>query len=250
MAANVAGCGTGGGRSAADAAARVAPIWVHGDGQAEEYSGCAGSPPIPIYLSEDQGLEIIRDELARLGVALTPSDAKPPTVSVPCKQLVFSHEWVSGADDLRPVDVYGPFTLDIAASTPAICIEFVSRTDYPAPAWQASLGYGKYDLKELAANVSQAVEKQCHEFYFGAFYDPVAYRSRRELLPNGAPYQLYVELSAANTEQEKENIFEQIRRYEDKEKATVEEQARRESEQLLRLQVQDFVEWLKGQGVI
>ncbi len=85
------------------------------------------------------------------------------------------------------------------------------------------------DLKLAAQRVNQHVEESGDGIIFGTMYDPVTYYTSWDYYPECE--------------------------YDDK--ACIDEfaknakaVAKEEAEELLRLQVQDFIEWLKGQGVI
>jgi hypothetical protein len=104
-------------------------------------------------------------------------------------------------------------------------VEFVSRDDFGPLGgdWEGKL-YD--DVKQAAAALSDQVQRKGHDLRIGVFYDPVTYgglRSWGESSDNDDDGRSW--------------------------KSTP-EKAKAESKRLLRLQVLDFVNWLKAQGAI
>lgn len=85
------------------------------------------------------------------------------------------------------------------------------------------------DLRRVAVSVAERVEKKEKGIYFGTFYDPML-NANREQLPRYDATGEYAELKAA-----RDRLL---------------EERRIEAKRLLRLQVRDFADWLKAQGVI
>jgi hypothetical protein len=254
LAGSSGGCRDGAGPPTGDNPAKqpavASPIWPHGDGLAELYAGWLGAPPIAVYLTEDQSLEIIREELARGGVHLAPPGTSPPTIHVPYVRWTTEHEWVS--EDFRcvPAEARLPFALDLASEQPAIYVEYISQEDYLPQNENAALGYVGQDLQGFAGIVAREVERQCSGAYCGVFYDPVIYRDDRFFSGREPPEELLQAMKEAQTEAQREEVYEMACEYTDRANKADEERARGESAELLRQQVRDFVEWLKGQGVI
>jgi len=208
----------------AAAVAIVAPIFQHGEGRGA--TGCIVMAP-PVFLSEEEALKIIREEMAAKGVQLL-ADTAPlagVTESNPRKR--------------RDAGVPRLFTADAADPKKHVVVEFVSQMDAPWWDWAREKDEGKtglnrvgsYDLPITAEYLAARVKRQATDkLYFGTFYDPLAGKldmrklAAEEPPPGGKTF--------------KDEYDEAV------------EAARVESRKLLRLQVQDFLEWLKAQGVI
>ena len=103
-------------------------------------------------------------------------------------------------------------------------MEYVSDSDYfqlGGPASNSSVQ--DYDFKDVANGVAKAVEKKGPDVYFGTVYDPMPRVDWRQFKDEKDPYIRFERMQI---------------------------QGRTEAKRLLRLQVKDFIDWLKGQGVI
>ena len=114
--------------------------------------------------------------------------------------------------------------VDLYDSKLHIAIEYVSADDFYVLGGTAGEGiasYGPHNHHSVASNLAKAVSGQNEPIYFGTFYDPVQWWTR------------------PGHEQPDQRDWHYS--WEDAESA---------SRELLRRQVEDFIEWLKGQGVI
>lgn len=191
-------------QSLASRPAIVAPIFLHGEGRG--VIGCVVENP-PAFLSEEEALDIIREELAAAGITTWSEDTTLPTVWVPERARPFDADSPPGGP--KPLTARR-LQVDMMDEEQHIAVEYVSLADYNAlrtsgGAWSS---VQEYNLPEVARDISHYVEEQGKDLYFGAFYDPVAERSWEN--SSSAPG----------------------------------------SRELLRQQVQDFIEWLEGQGVL
>ena len=212
---------------AAAATAGVAPIFKHGEGRGS--TGCIVMAP-PVFLSEEEALKVIREEMATKGVTLLTN--QPPLAGV-----------TGGRDVRKPAGVEAkpiePFKADAADPKKKVVVEFLSE----ANVFQWDLvryletGEGElstvqsYDLPKTATYLSDRVKRQATDkLYFGTFYDPIAGNLDYGKLRSKKPPLGKQELEKAQAE--------------------AVEAVKVESRKLLRLQVQDFLQWLQAQGVI
>jgi hypothetical protein len=191
------------GNDLAGKAAIVAPVFEHGEGRGA--SGCVMVNP-PVFLSEEEALQAITEELAQTGLRFSERKVRVEGVSIPARQMALEQDWVTGKPKLNPVVIPGrsnPLEVDLKDPVHQIAVEFVSENDYIALGGPNSMSsVQSYEFKEVANWVGKQVQEQGHGVRMAVFYDPKAGRDLSE------------------------------------------------SKRLLRLQVKDFIDWLKGQGVI
>jgi len=202
------------GAAGKDAVSLVAPIFEHGEGRGA--TGCVVVSP-PIFLSEEEALQVIREELAAYGVNFTESNVRAQGVSFPERQLTWDDEEDRETVEETPSGSGGqPYDIDARDPDHGIAVEFVSRDDYHALGGPFSPStVQSYDLKEAAGDLRRALEKTGKGGrYFGTFYDPL--ESRYDW---------------------------------DREEGELKE-SKEDSLRLLREQVKSFVDWLKAQGAI
>jgi hypothetical protein len=205
----------------------VAPLFEHGDGRGA--TGCIVTAP-PVFLSEEEALEVIREELTGMGLIITDENLKIESVCVPQRIWDLKANWLTGDWDITTsVNQHSsiPFHADLVDAPGKVVVEFVSAWDLEDLIRSGSFwsSVETYDLKTAAGWLQDSVRKQGHGFRFGAFYDP--------LLP------IDWRLLAGDDEGTFESRLEASR-----------SEITSESKRLLREQVRDFVEWLKGQGAI
>jgi len=207
-----------------DAAAIVAPIFKHGEGRGA--TGCVVMSP-PVFLSEEEAMQVVREEMAAKGVRLSTNKVV-----------------VAGVDALgvwrrAEGERLRPFEADGADAKRKVAVEFVGQEKAQSVAWEKQTRdieerraitistVASYDMPEAAEYVGNKLKRQATDkVYFGAFYDPLA--GTKDFEKVSAP--------GGN------DAGELLRK--------METEAKAESRRLLRLQVQDFVKWLQGQGVI
>lgn len=207
---------------ASSGAAVVAPIFEHGAGRGA--TGCVAVSP-PVFLSEEEALQVIVEELANAGVRVTGTDVVLEGVFVP--QHIETYRRVGGTFREKVEEIPGtqPLSLDIRDDRHRIGVEFISKSDYfqLGGARSASTAQG-FDFQRVARGVAEAVGRKGKGIYFGAFYDPLPEWDWGEAHRISSDWKQRWE--AAKT---REGI---------------------EAKRLLRQQVQDFIGWLKGQGAI
>ncbi len=225
------------------AAAIVAPIFEHGEGRGA--TGCV-VVAAPVFLSEEEALQVVREELCLAGLTITESGVPMEGVWIPQFEWQPSTDWVSGNYDWRRAEVPTrvPLELDLKDSQLEVAIEYVCSDD--ALALDASGGQStveSYDTRESAFRVAQQVRKNGKGSYVGVFYDPMP--DVRTLGPDPVDRELRdLYRSVATYFDSKDEVpLQQCM-------ARIQELRSFEPKRLLRQQVRDFVEWLKGQGVI
>jgi hypothetical protein len=206
---------------ASSGAAIVAPIFEHGEGRG--VTGCVAVSP-PVFLSEEEALQVIVEELTNAGVQVTGSDVVLEGVTIP--QHIETYRRVGDTFEEKVEEIPGtePLSLDIKDDKHRIGVEFISESDHFKLGGAMSVSTAQaYDFKQVARGVAKAVGQKGKGIYFGAFYDP---------LPE-------VDWKSLRSEKNWEKRWE-----------AAETQAGAEAKRLLRQQVQDFIGWLKGQGAI
>jgi hypothetical protein len=227
----------------------VAPVFKHGDGCGA--TGCVVVSP-PVFLSEEEAMQIIREELAKHGIQLKGGSVLDG-VRIPHRLVPFKF---IGKEDAEKAAVEckkhaNSLKLDGLDSEKHIAVEFVSKGRYfdlggaqesydmdelddPDAKTDNSGGIvsstaQSYDFKETAEFVVAKVKKQgTDQVFFGVFYDPLGEEWRK---------------TGEKTDQAKLSEIIKMRK-----KSA--EQKKDDSKKQLRLQAQDFVAWLKEQKAI
>ena len=236
-------------RAQTNAVAVVAPIFQHGEGRGA--TGCIVMSP-PVFLSEEEALQVVREELAAKGVQLGTN--KVAVAGVPAQS-----DWIrSGEKAPRP------FESDAADAKKKVFVEFVSDSDArdwdlvaqleARPNGPIELSTVKeYDLPKTSAFVASRVKRRATDkVHFGTFYDPVAGRIDYEKLVAQTGAAAGAQTPPAKVKAKAKSIGSSVRTYVDgrSPQERMEAQAKAESRRLLRLQVRDFLKWLQAQGAI
>ncbi|MFH1039055.1 MAG: hypothetical protein V1789_10365 [PVC group bacterium] len=207
--------------STSSRAAVVAPIFEYGEGRGA--TGCVVVSP-PVFLSEEEALQVIVEELTNAGVEVTGTDVVLEGVTIP--QRIKTYQQVEGKLEEKVEEIPGtePLSVDIKDDRHRIGVEFVSKSDYfkLGGAMSAST-VQDYDFKQVAGGVAKAVGQKGNGIYFGTFYDPAVPMNWESLRAEQAGKKRW-------------------------EAAKI--QGGAEAKRLLRQQVQGFIDWLKGQGAI
>jgi hypothetical protein len=203
-------------------AAVVAPIFEHGDGRGA--IGCVVVAP-PVFLSEEEALQVITEELTKSGLQVTDTNVVLKDVEIPQLREYYrqvGNDWKEEVEEIPGKT--NPLSADIVDDKHHVAVEYVSESDYfhlGGP--RSGSTVQGYNFKNVAASVAKAVEKKGPGVYFGTFYDPMT----------------KADWTKSKDEKDWSKRWEQART-----------QGGTEAKRLLRLQVKDFVDWLKGQGVI
>lgn len=214
-----------------EAAAVVAPIFEHGEGRGA--TGCVVISP-PVFLSEEEALQVIREELARHGIELA-TEGNVETVSV----MPRVHwpdtdaQLTSVLDDMPPPR---PLTMDGVDEPNKVAVKFISREDCERLPWDDySFGFvEEYDTKGLARYVAEQIKEGGRQrLYAGVFYDPLV----------DVEFDFDEWLGDEDVEEETpeqwEAAYQKIR-----------SRSAAKAKHLLRRQAEDFVAWLGRQGVL
>lgn len=206
----------------------VAPIFEHGEGRGA--TGCVVVAP-PVFLSEEEAWQVIDEELERQKLKLPGIGFEVRGVKIPHRtesDSVRDGKWKPIVKDLPgTIEAY---KADRANPEKHIAVEFVSQNDYDRLGGpRSSSTVQSYDFKQVGNSVAEAVRKEAKErLYFGALYDPAVRVERPKSEPDkvktAADWRKYWEESL--------------------------KKSKAESQRLLRLQVQDFLQWLQAQGAI
>ena len=186
------------------------PLFVHGEGRGSY--GCESVAP-PVYLSEDEAAQVIRETAKEYGLSFTgegtvSGDALPYTNLFDTMDETYKGE--------LPLDGYDEAT--------GLGYLFVSRDDIVA--WQKDTrvysSFAFFDTKGTAEKLSDTVKNTA------VFYDPGTDNDLLDQYFVGTEEDPYTE--------------ENLAAYEAAQKAQMEEK--------LRAQVMDFIAWLQAQGII
>ncbi len=212
---------TGGAVKLDPAAVAVAPVFEHGEGRGS--TGCVAVAP-PSFLSEEEALVVITEELTKAGLEMSGKNVVLEGVVIPPPTMRVR------INDKEEEVTYGrpePLAMDLVDGKHAIGVEYVSMPDYAVLGGGQSLSsVQSYDFRRVAAGVAARVKEQATGIRFGTFYDPMVGVGPDWLGNAGNPKDQMAAWKKACDE------------------------AQAESKRLLRLQVKDFVDWLKGQGAI
>jgi len=227
------------------AVAIVAPIFQHGDGRGA--TGCIVMAP-PIFLSEEEALQVIREELGSLGVNASQTNFVVPGVKI--KPTFGDFYLKDGKPHYVPASDK-PLVASAADPMKKVAVEFVSRKNcHQLGAAASASTVQSYDLKAVATSVAAKVQEQGEaKVYFGAFYDPMAdtwgIRDISRTKATGAVKSNGqwgdVKFSNGTLTAKWSGPGTPPGQWVD---------PKVESQRLLRLQVQDFLKWLQAQGAI
>jgi len=228
------------------AAAIVAPIFEHGEGRGA--TGCVVANP-PAFLSEEEALQVIKEELAKGGVQLSQEGVVLETVRISPRYergKKVGDKWVE--EIVEEPERAKPLRLDAVDPKSHVAAEFVSAKEYYELGGTGSgSSVNDYDFKGVAKSLSERVKGGAKGLYFGAFYDPALSPNVQKLFSEDEELKkLQAKPSKERSQEERDRA--QQRYNEIWKKAHAE--GRAESQKLLREQVKDFVDWLKAQGAI
>lgn len=239
---SAAGCSQSQPDSSPDGTYLTAPIFEHGGGSGA--LGCDVAVP-PVFLSETEALAIIREEAAKVGLLFKD---KPPkaVVSMPL------HEGETYGGTKTYVQYGDDIGLDAYNAEKGIGLAFVSQGE--SKATYTTEDGGSFTSSLVQCNMKQRAEDALQGWsqmegngIIAAFYDPEC--SSREL------YRRYeeeyrdsvVDWNEKSEQDEEYRLFHPEPTFP---QDAYEREVRELSEDNLRAQVRDFIEWLQGQGVI
>jgi hypothetical protein len=206
-------------------ASRVAPLFIHGEGRGG--FGCIVVNP-PVFLSEDEALQVIRDESGKAGLKFSAAGPKARQAELPV-----TNECGFGRPDTRGTQKQD-LSFDGFDKKHNVAFEFVSEEHFVK--WEGKTRrrcgtVSVFDMKGTAEILRSGLASSPGLPWVGVFYEPGAHPPRERpgtVDPRQKDWQ--VRAQAMWKEQE--------------------EAGRQLGEAELREQVRDFIEWLKAQGVI
>ena len=165
-AAEISGCGT-----AEAASPRVAPIFAHGEGRGS--TGCIVVSP-PVFLSEEEALQVVKEELAKVGITLGEG---MPLTDVTVKYEDPNIRTFRSRDNwLGEPSMTASNTADLAAvdRRQRVGVEVVTSDDCNRFRGGYSSSVQSYNTKALAQSVAEGIRAQAkQDLCVGVFYDPV-----------------------------------------------------------------------------
>jgi hypothetical protein len=194
-------------------AGQVAPIFHHGAGRGS--FGCM-STASPVFLTEDEARQVINEEAAKTGIHFENTTAVIAGVETPITDRY--QELTNDIRTKKPKTVKSSLMLDGKDSEKKISYEYVSREDYEKMEikervmWCSVSSYGIVPAAEI---LREGLTKAATGQTLAVFYDPVS-------------------MYGYSSEDEKLRA----------------RSAKQMSLNELRKQVQDFIVWLKAQGII
>lgn len=207
--------------------ALAAPVFFHGDGRGS--FGCVAVAP-PAFLSEEEAFDVIREEVEKAGIQLAQGGIALHGIGIPETNLFVDY----GPDGKRiepPLKTRkGDLVLDGYDEARKIAVEFVSVEDVKS--WHAQGGMMStveaYNTHSTAEALQKGLELNREGVTTGVFYDPVSDFGEHGLADEADAIKKDKNLSREEKVVKRKQL----------------------SERQLREQVQDFIGWLKAQGVI
>jgi len=223
-------------------ATRVAPILQ--EALANDGRGSFGCVAVsaPVFLSENEALDLIQAELEKVGLKLRdivdvdglqiPDPAEP--------RFNFSRDKEEVKKSRVKKLVEGSYAFDLGTEDKSVVVKFLQKEDFDL--WKDSPhGYvssvESFNFSWLASEVSEAFKQRTDgkPIIIGIFFEPSTYPEKKER--EKRPEQGKVDL---------EKIREHVRAdYE-----TIRQETKERAKEKLRQQVQHFVKYLKEEGVI
>jgi hypothetical protein len=220
--------------------ALVAPIFEHGEGRG--VTGCVAAAP-PVFLSEDEALVVIKEELAKYGI-------KFDKEKIVINEVMITPGTYENAKDMNiEQEKAKPLELDLQDSIKSINIEYVSQEDYHNLGGEKSMSTAEtIDMKKVARQVRNQLQADTKQGIYGVFYDPLFYNEDYEKMlyeeiKSNEIVSYRKKISSGTLTEEERILFEDKMNFRRK-------KALEPAIELLRQQVQDFANWLKEQKAI
>jgi len=191
------------------------PFFEHGDGRGS--FGCQSVAP-PAFLSEEEALSVINEITKREGFEFTKYGATLNNIQIPETSI-----YDSPIEDITSYKK-GDLTLDGFNSDKKIAFEFISKEDLEGWVKKSNKmsSVSSYAFKNTAKALSEKLNEKNKDMIVATFYDPQY--TYDEVEPFIYDFKM-------DSQTKKEKLVEIV-------KAD------------LRLQVQDFISWLKAQNII
>ena len=154
----------------ASTAAIVAPIFEHGEGMA--VTGCVVIAP-PVFLTEEEGRQIIIEELRKAGVILSAHDVQLNDIRMKRLTTLVSErdgkiEWSEGE-----VEVSCPLVIDLVDPDRHVAAQYISKGDcrfFNDSRFASTVQ--KFNFKDNAGRLADAIKRDGKGHFVGVFYDP------------------------------------------------------------------------------
>ena len=232
---DLTGCNDSAPEPQADGKQYVAPIFEHGKGSAA--AGCVVVAP-PVFTSEEEALEIIKDELAKAGVRFTRTGVELARVKIkPGHEAWAETVAINGQEEYRQAITDSPprpLRLDLMDPKLRVGVLFVSLSRFFELGGQSSeTTVQVYPFKAIAKRVAEHLKGAEKGTYFAVFYDPADGVDResesalRPMMFNSGDRDAWIK------------IWEQAKK-----------EAHARSAEQIREQARDFASWLKEQGML
>jgi len=171
--------------------ATVAPIFVHGEGRGA--IGCVVVSP-PVFLSEEEALQVMREELAEHDLSVGPTAQHLP-----------------GVVDQESDEV----SADLVSAQGDIVLEYISTDDYFAlGGWRSNSSVQDFDMQEVARGTARQISESptAGTATYGIFYDPM---TEMDLKPSSDESDGWVESSVSARLEAKRLLRQQVRDFVD-----------------------------------
>ncbi len=202
-------------------AALVAPVFEHGEGRGS--FGCVSVTP-PAFLSEDEALVVIKEELGKYGINFDKEKVLLDNI-----KIAYGKEPARKNDNLKK-DKLQPLEIDRMDSDKNIYIEYVSIADYFLLGGDRSdFSIQTFDFKQVAKETRKKLNRNIKHGVYCVFYDPFFSPDYKDIIDN----------MRNNGRDASRDMME-----------VVHKKGIESSKAQLRQQVQDFADWLKEKKVI
>lgn len=202
---------------------KIAPIFVHGDGTGGV--GCVAVSP-PVFINEADAKRIIEDELKKSGIEIDRRKYRVDGVQIKKVHRFLDEEEARKhqANILNNIKDHIPVEMDGYNSKYNLGYEYVSTKDYDKIVVTHYMSTARgWNTKGIAEKVQDTLEKN-DKINAVVFYEPL----------NSPDWSKY------------NNVTDDISKQMD----MADRDALKETESLLRQQVQDFIRWAKAEGVL
>jgi hypothetical protein len=201
--------------------AKIAPVFEHGKGRGS-FGRSSVAPPS--FLSEEEAFQVIQEEASKYDIDFKKEALLLSKVPIPETKLYLKSETYNEDGGTINSTKTGSLKLDGFDEEKKIAFEFVSRDDYEE--WKVNQGVGSsvddYDFLSTAKLLQKGLKNKNHDTSIGIFYNPMEMLSEEQRK----------ELTDTNNWQAAEVKVKEI------------------AGEQLRMQVKDFLEWLKAQGIM
>ena len=194
--------------------------------------GCVAMNP-PVFLAEDEAVELIKRELEKAGLKLS-YEVILKDVPQPTAEMKYNYKQRQYS---KPELSKRCYEFDLVDQDKSIYIEYLSKNDYRKwfPTRSTADSYNFPQSATLLADSFKMHDSETPKI-FGVFFDPLAYVDRR-----------YRDSTTSGLSQEQIHLLErEEKRYKRKEELNIIEQAKFK----LKRQIAYFIETLRKEGII